>query len=284
MKISEFFTDVLGANLANKRWSWGAVDPMTNRVFLRIWADNIETKNKKERVRVLVETDQQNYISRGFAERRKHLNLIWEGAEGFGIVCTAVNPNAPERSIKSFDDKFFLQFDALVREGNSTYAEIGSRIPVSALKRQRTAESMLIDDLKALIKQKKNTTKEALIKARVGQGNFRTQVLKLWGNRCSVTNSETQDAIRASHIKPWHLSTDTERLDPNNGLPLLASLDALFDAGLISFDESGKLIVSSMLQEKERHIFGINNASLKRIPAQKTLEYLNYHRNHIFHK
>jgi putative restriction endonuclease len=44
MKISEFFTDTLGANLRNKRWSWGAVDPMTNRVFLRVWQDNIETR------------------------------------------------------------------------------------------------------------------------------------------------------------------------------------------------------------------------------------------------
>jgi len=109
-------------------------------------------------------------------------------------------------------------------------------------------------------------------------------VLKLWGNRCAVSDSETLDAIRASHIKPWRSSTDKERLDPKNGLPLIASLDALFDAGLISFDESGKLIVSSMLRAKERDIFGINNASLKRMPAQETLECLTYHRNHIFHK
>ena len=109
-------------------------------------------------------------------------------------------------------------------------------------------------------------------------------MLKLWGNRCAVSDSETLDAIRASHIKPWRSSTDKERLDPKNGLPLIASLDALFDAGLISFDESGKLIVSSMLRAKERDIFGINNASLKRMPAQETLECLTYHRNHIFHK
>jgi len=285
MKISDFFTDTLGANLANQRWSWGAVDPMTNRVFLRVWADHIETKKQENRVRVLGEADRPRTVSLGFAERQKHLNLIREGAEGFGVVCVAVNPNVPERRIKSFDDKFLLQFDTLVKEGNSIYAEIGSRISVSNLKRPRTAESMLIDDLKALIKQNKNSTiKEALIKARVGQGNFRTQVLKLWGNRCSVTNSETQDVIRASHIKPWRSSTDEERLDPNNGLPLIASLDALFDAGLISFDEAGKLIVSAMLQAKERHIFGLDDASLKRMPAQKTLEYLAYHRNHIFHK
>jgi predicted restriction endonuclease len=172
-----------------------------------------------------------------------------------------------------------------VKIGDSTYASFDSRVPVSDVERQRTAVSMLSDDLKVLIKQSRDSTiKEALINARIGQGIFRMEVLKLWGNRCAVTNSETLDAIRASHIKPWRSSTDNERLDPNNGLPLIASLDALFDAGLISFDESGKLIVSSMLQAKERQIFGINNASLKRMPTQKTLEYLTYHRHHIFHK
>ena len=41
MKIHSFYTDVLGANLKNVRWSWGAVDPITNRIFLRVWADRI---------------------------------------------------------------------------------------------------------------------------------------------------------------------------------------------------------------------------------------------------
>jgi hypothetical protein len=283
MKISEFFTDTLGANLRNMRWSWGAVDPMTNRVFLRVWQDSIETQ--KDRIHLLFEGNQEGRASPGYLERRKHLNLIQQGAEGFGVVCTAVDPDVRERSIKSFDDKLLLRFGTLVKIGNNTYAKIDSRVLVSDLERNRTAVSTLTEDLKTLIKQNRDATiKEALINARVGQGIFRMEVLKLWRNRCAVTNSETLDAIRASHIKPWRSSSDKERLDPNNGLPLTASLDALFDAGLISFDESGKLIVSSLLQAKERQIFGINNASLTRMPAQKTLEYLAYHRNHIFHK
>jgi hypothetical protein len=283
MKISEFFTDTLGANLRNNRWSWGAVDPINNRVFLRVWQDSIDTQ--KDRVHLLIEAEQQGRGSLGHGERREHLNLIQKGAEGFGVVCIAVDPTARERSIKSFDDKLLLRFGALVKIGGSTYATIDSRVPVADLQRRRTAVSTLSDDLKALIRQPRDSTiKEALINARIGQGIFRMEVLKLWENRCSVTNSETLDAIRASHIKPWRSSTDKERLDPKNGLPLVASLDALFDAGLISFDESGKLIVSSMLRVKERDIFGINNASLKRMPAQETLEYLTYHRNHIFRK
>ena len=106
---------------------------------------------------------------------------------------------------------------------------------------------------------------------------------EFWGNRCSVTRSETLDAIRASHIKPWQVSDDNERLDAYNGLPLVASLDALFDAGLISFESSGALIVSSKLSESEREIFGVNaSSSLTKTPPQKTKRYLEYHRDCVF--
>jgi hypothetical protein len=91
------------------------------------------------------------------------------------------------------------------------------------------------------------TTKKALVDARRGQGKFRTQVLKCWGDRCSVTSSAIWPAIRASHIKPWRESNNTERLDPYNGLPLIANFDALFDAGLISFDADGKLLTAPEL-------------------------------------
>ena len=146
-----------------------------------------------------------------------------------------------------------------------------------------STQTMLAEDIKVLVKKKIDiTTKDALISARVGQGMFRSQVLQLWNNRCCVTGSTTIDAIRASHIKPWRNSTDEERLDPYNGLPLVASLDALFDAGLISFESSGALIVSPLLSEKERHIFQVELGSLTKGPNELTAEYLAYHRKCVF--
>jgi hypothetical protein len=129
------------------------------------------------------------------------------------------------------------------------------------------------------------TTKEALIDARRGQGRFRQLVLKRWGRRCAITSSVTDEAIRASHIKPWSECTDEERLDPENGLPLVASLDALFDAGLISFDSAGLLIVSPKVSVDEQKLFGITKASLTRPPARRMAEYLAAHRRkHGFSK
>jgi putative restriction endonuclease len=145
-------------------------------------------------------------------------------------------------------------------------------------------ESLLANDLKSINEDNKTnkTTKEALIDARIGQGKFRSDVLKLWGNCCAVTSSQTVEAIRASHIKPWRISTNDERLNPSNGLPLVASLDALFDAGFISFDDSGCLVISSKLSASERLIYGLSKKRLKEKPSAKTLTYLHYHRTKVF--
>ena len=122
------------------------------------------------------------------------------------------------------------------------------------------------------------TTKKALVDARRGQGRFRAEVLKSWGNCCSVTYSTIWPVIRASHIKPWRESNNTERLDRNNGLPLIANFDALFDAGLISFDSAGKLLISPELTMTEQKIFGILEKSLRKKPNAKMADYLAYHR------
>lgn len=55
-----------------------------------------------------------------------------------------------------------------------------------------------------------STEREAFLFARLGQGTFRSGVLKQWNNRCAITGASI--AVRASHIKPWRSSTDAERL------------------------------------------------------------------------
>lgn len=141
----------------------------------------------------------------------------------------------------------------------------------------------LVEDMKSIEDQEVDaTTKKALVDARIGQGRFRSQVLELWENQCAVTGSHTQEGIRASHIKPWRKSKHEERLDPNNGLPLIANLDALFDVGLITFDSSGRLIVSSRLDSIERELFGVDERSLFREPSAEIAAFLSYHRENLF--
>ena len=76
-------------------------------------------------------------------------------------------------------------------------------------------EDSLIEDINDIKDSNRDsTTKEALVKARKGQGVFRTQVLQRWGNACAVTGSLTLNAIRASHIKPWRQSSDADASIP----------------------------------------------------------------------
>jgi HNH endonuclease len=126
------------------------------------------------------------------------------------------------------------------------------------------------------------TTKEQLINARIGQGKFREDVLACWENRCAVTGTSVTAAIRASHLQPWKGSTDSQRLDPNNGLPLLATLDALFDRYLITFDKTGWLKLSaelSNLSSADLGRLGINDAMrLRRQLTDEQETFLALHR------
>lgn len=283
MGINSFFSDKLGVKLRVLN-SWGAVDNMTNRVFLRVWEDQIEPRADGERVYVADDEPRlsSSRYKANFYERQRHLSCIRNGAAGFGVVSTAVNPETKgSKRTRSFDDTTLLQLGDFTKEDGRTYANIDVRVPV----RELTLDNPRIEDVLIISRKKIDfTIRAALVNARVGQGKFRSEVFELWGNCCAVTGSATSEAIRASHIKPWRHSTDEERMDSNNGLPLVASLDALFDAGLISFASSGAMIVSSVLSESERQIFGVNSQSLTKTPPWRTAEYLAYHRNSVFNK
>lgn len=90
------------------------------------------------------------------------------------------------------------------------------------------------------------TMRVTLIKARRGQGIFRDRVQTI-ESACRVTGVAANELLIASHIKPWKGSDAQERLDGNNGLFLSPHVDKLFDKGFISFERSGKMLVSPQL-------------------------------------
>ena len=143
----------------------------------------------------------------------------------------------------------------------------------------------LVSDVEAIKADESltHTTRDALISARVGQGEFRRQVLKAWDCRCAATGCSVVEIIRASHIKPWRDSVNSERLDPNNGLPLIATLDALFDVGLISFDLDGTLLCSALLPESERERLALPKG-LTQNPTHQQRAFLAHHKQHQFRR
>jgi hypothetical protein len=121
------------------------------------------------------------------------------------------------------------------------------------------------------------TTKRRLINARLGQGGFREELLELWDRKCALTQVNIEPVLRASHIKAWRYSEDHERLDSTNGLLLAASVDALFDRHLISFDDRGEMLVCSTLERATLQRIGLRPGSWVKLSKGNRF-YLQWHR------
>lgn len=127
------------------------------------------------------------------------------------------------------------------------------------------------------------TEREAIVKSRIGQGQFRKDLVEFW-KKCSVTGVTNLDFLVASHIKPWRVSSNFERLHKYNGLLLTPNLDALFDRGYISFTKNGSIVLSNQIGQDALQKLGIHlTMHLDKIENEH-LGYLEHHREHIFKK
>lgn len=132
-----------------------------------------------------------------------------------------------------------------------------------------------INDLKLLGEDKK-----ALVKLRVNQGIFREQLLSKY-HKCCLCGVEKQNLLIASHIKPWADSEPEEKLDVNNGFLLCPNHDKAFDQGYISFDDTGKIMISNELSDADKIFLNITDDMKIKI-SEKTKGYLKYHRENIY--
>ncbi|WP_318482524.1 HNH endonuclease [Photobacterium leiognathi] len=124
----------------------------------------------------------------------------------------------------------------------------------------------------------KETEKERLVSARLGQGKYRSDLLTHWQG-CAVTKCTDKALLVASHIKPWAESSNDERLDPYNGLLLIATLDKAFDRHLISFTDDGSILISSSF--KDYKLAGIHE-DMKINTHEAHAKYLEYHRQQFY--
>jgi len=128
-----------------------------------------------------------------------------------------------------------------------------------------------------------DTEKEQIIRARRGQGLFRSQVLLVErSNGCRVTKVTDSKHLRASHIKPWKVSTNAERLKGQNGLLLSPHIDHLFDQGYITFSNDEKLIVVPEARDKLLDKWGIDAGVPVGTFSREQQAFLEFHRVEIF--
>ena len=120
-----------------------------------------------------------------------------------------------------------------------------------------------------------------LTKSRRGQGIFRANV-RLIENHCRVTGVKNIKHLRASHIKPWSVSSKEEKLDGFNGLLLSPHVDHLFDRGFISFGDSGDLLLSRELNPVVLDQWKIAKSTNVGSFKVNQMKYLEFHREEIF--
>jgi putative restriction endonuclease len=125
------------------------------------------------------------------------------------------------------------------------------------------------------------TFREQIIRARRGQGVFRSNVL-LREEYCRVTKVQDQRHLKASHIKPWRDATDAERLDGSNGLLLSPHIDHLFDSGYITFTSSQQLLIVPEVQDELLDKWSIDESVNVGEFSREQNAYLDYHRANVF--
>lgn len=148
----------------------------------------------------------------------------------------------------------------------------------------------LLDELD---KVRNPTTRLRLLEARLGQGKFRREMLALWEHCCAVTGCKVPTLLRASHAQPWAHEVPVDdwlaggkepRLDPHNGLPLVGTLDLLFDAGLMTFNDEGEAFFANKSLRKQLTDSGLvpKRIHLRKKPGERLKHYLAIHNEKVY--
>lgn len=124
---------------------------------------------------------------------------------------------------------------------------------------------------------------EEISRARIGQGKYRDALLEECPF-CPITMINDERLLIASHIKPWAVSTDKEKIDPHNGYMLSPLYDKLFDRGLITFTDDRRMMVSNWISPRNVQRMGLEDMRFfQSLPVgNDRLKYLEYHRECVY--
>ena len=125
------------------------------------------------------------------------------------------------------------------------------------------------------------TERDAVVKARIGQGRFRDALIDHWGS-CAVTGVTDPDLVRAAHIIPWRKASIQDRTNLFNGLLLAVHMDALLEVGMISFADNGKILISPALSGSDAAALGVHKGMRLRLVDDRHISPLEYHRTQRF--
>ena len=164
--------------------------------------------------------------------------------------------------------KLFADFEAISDKANATVFRYGKKEKLNAKNlRERNGE------------KKENELRQA----RIGQGLYREKLLNECPF-CPITMINDERLLIASHIKPWAVADNKEKIDPKNGLILSPLYDKLFDKGFITFTDERRVKISNWLSPQNQKRIGLKNGDFfQLLPMDdERKKYLEYHRNYVF--
>lgn len=133
-------------------------------------------------------------------------------------------------------------------------------------------------------KSPKETSHQTEIRrARQGQGLYREKLLADCPF-CPITMINDERLLIASHIKPWAVSTDKEKIDYKNGFMLSPLYDKLFDRGFMTFTEDRKIILSNWISPANKKRIGVVDGQfVQMLPLDEERQaYMKFHRTSVF--
>lgn len=199
----------------------------------------------------------------------------------------AKDPNATRESygnaaamIAQMWQDFAVRGDEFVRE------------TIAAYNRAMSGEMFGMPAMTVEYESRKGREALALTPKRLDQAYFRKSLLHLYDYRCCVTGLGLEQLLVASHIKPWAAAEPhSERVNAENGLLLNSLHDAAFDRGLITLDESYRLVMSKRIgnlvksdgSEALRWLWSTRGRTI-RLPKshRPRIEFIKYHQDVVF--
>lgn len=100
-----------------------------------------------------------------------------------------------------------------------------------------------------------------------------------------MTGLAQPELLRASPAITWQEAGGLRtRLNPFNGFPLAANVDALFIGGLVSFTDDGTMICAPFLDDQVLPALGVHPNARLRMVLLGHRHCLAWHRRHVFQR
>ncbi|MCD9544296.1 HNH endonuclease [Photobacterium carnosum] len=242
------FMESYGATNRNARYGWAFVNNEDKEVYFGAWDVNTD------RDRSLIFAMDWEFNNKGrrvnaFGEALEYIKLVEN--EGYSL---RTFPIIWDEDNDAYADTGSAKIKGYIEEvsdmsleiiGGDYYAVGNHKAKYAKMPLPNVAQD--VDDIFGTTTEK--TERESLVLSRVGQGQFRQNVINSWGNgeRCALTLTSVREILIASHIVPWSkCESDEQRLDGANGILLCAHIDKLFDAHLLTFTKKGSKYISQL--------------------------------------